>query len=299
LIFVTGAGGYIGGAVLRACAEAGLPALGGVRRPAAAPDGLSYVVTGDLAQARLALEGVEAVVHAAGLGHKRGVPAAAWQARNVDAAVHVARQARAAGVAKFVLVSTAHVHGRVAAGVVTDSTPANPMDEYAASKLRAEAAVAEVFGAGLTILRPVAVVGPHCPGNLQLLMRFLRRRVPLPLGSIHNRRSFIEAGDLARLVLAVLAAPAPAVVLAANPETIGTPALIRALAAGMGVKPLLAPCPPGLLAAGAALLGRAAMWQSLAGDFVADPAAARALGWRPRDALSEALAKTGRAFVVT
>jgi UDP-glucose 4-epimerase len=300
LIFCTGAGGYIGGAIVRAAAAAGMTVQGGVRRQTELPAGVTPVVTGDLAGAKLNFAGVAAVIHAAGLGHKRGVPEAIWRSANVDAAVNIARQAKAAGVQKFVLISTAHVHGRIHDGVVTDNTPPNPMDDYAASKLQAEQEVAAVFGAGLTVLRPVAVIGPHCPGNLQLVMKLLHRRVPLPFGSIQNQRSFIDAEDLALLVLAIVNTEnPPPVVLAAHPESISSPALIRALAMGMGVKPILLPFPPALLSTGASLLGRAAMWQSLAGSFVANPQAARTLGWAPRRALAERLTQTGAAYVVT
>jgi UDP-glucose 4-epimerase len=300
LIFCTGAGGYIGGAIIRTATEAGMTVQGGVRRQTALPPGVAPVVTGDLATAVLPLAGVSAVIHAAGLGHKRGVPESVWRSANVDAAINVARQAKAAGVQKFILISTAHIHGRVHDGVVTDTTPPNPMDHYAASKLQAEETVTAAFGPGLTIIRPTAVIGPHCPGNLQLLMKLLQRRVPLPFGSIVNRRSFIDADDLALLVLAVVNTEIPPpVVLAAHPESISSPALIHALAAGMGVKPRLLPFPPALLAAGASVLGRAAMWQSLAGSFTANPQAARALGWAPRQTLTESLNQTGAAFVVT
>jgi UDP-glucose 4-epimerase len=299
LVFVSGAGGYIGGGIVRALVQAGLPVLGGVRRASALPEGVTPVVTGDLAQADLKFEGVTAVVHAAGLGHRRSAAAATWRSANVEAAVNLAGTARAAGVTRFVLISTAHVHGRVHDGVVTDTSPTNAMDGYAASKLEAETQVAAVFGAGLSIVRPVAVIGPHCPGNLMLLMKLLRRGVPLPFGSIQNQRSFIPRDDLARLVLTILLAetPPPAV-LAAHPENISTPALIRALASGMGVKPRLLPCPPPLLGFAAGILGREAMWQGLAGNYIADPQAARALGWSPRESLRESLRQTGQAYVV-
>jgi UDP-glucose 4-epimerase len=299
MIFVTGAGGYIGGAVARNLAESGLTVIGGTRHEAVLPIGVSPVLTGDLAIAGLAFAGFDAVIHAAGLGHRRGVPESVWRSANVDAAINVARQARAAGVKKFVLISTAHIHGRVHEGLVTDTTPPNPMDQYATSKLQAEETVAAAFGPGLTIIRPTAVIGPNCPGNLRLLMRLLRRGVTLPFASIANRRSFIDVEDLARLALLVLqSAEPPPVVLAAHPDSIATPDLIRALATGMGMRPRLLPCPPALLAAGAGLLGRAAMWQSLAGNFIASPQAALALGWRPAKTLSQSLIETGAAFVV-
>jgi UDP-glucose 4-epimerase len=294
-ILVTGAAGYIGGAIIRALADGGWSVIGGVRRDVAVPPYVTPFITGDLAQFGTDFPPVDAVVHAAGLGHRRGVPRAVWHAANVDAAVNVASAARRAGASRFVLISTAHVHGRIHDGVVTDATPPHPMDDYATSKLEAEAAVGAAFGAGLTIIRPVAVIGPNCPGNLQLLMKFLRAGIPLPFASIRNARSFIQVNDLARLVALALRANAPpAVMLAAHPAAIATPELIRALADGMNLKPRLLPCPPALLAAGAAAAGRAAMWQSLAGSFCSDPAAALALGWTPAQSLRESLVDVGR-----
>ncbi len=297
---MTGARGYIGSAIAGELARSGYAVHGGIRQPALLGSGITPLVTGDLANAALDLHGFDAVVHAAGLGHRRGVAAQIWRRANLDAAVNLARQARAAGIPRFVLLSTAHVHGRVHDGIVHDETPANPMDEYAASKLRAEAEVTCVFGDALSILRPVAVIGPQCPGNLQLLMKLLRRGLPLPFGAIANRRSFIEVSDLARLAAALLSHPAPPkAVLAASFEAIATPELVRALAEGLGVTARLPSLPTALLGAAATLLSRAAMWQSLAGSFIADPRAALALGWKPRQSLRQALVETGRQYVVS
>ncbi len=293
-VFITGASGYIGGAIARELAAVHR-VKGGVRRLADLPSGIQPVVTGDLADARLDFTGVDAVVHAAGLGHRRGVSQVAWRRANLDAAVNVAAQAKAAGVRRLVLISTAHVHGRVHAGRVGDATAFAPADAYAESKLLAERAVAAVFGEGLSILRPVAVIGPGCPGNLQPLMRLLRRGLPLPFGALTNRRSFIAVADLARLVALVLASTAPPpMALAASPQAIATPALIRALARGMDVPARLLPAPPALLGAVARLLGRGSLWQSLSGDFLAEPRAALDLGWQPRASLEQALEETGR-----
>ena len=273
---------------------------GGLRQAIPLAPGLIPLVTGDLAFTALNLAGFDAVVHAAGLGHRRGVAPALWRSANVDAAVNLARLAKAAGAKRFVLISTAHVHGRVHPGIVSDATPPNPMDAYAASKLQAEQAVAAILGPGLSILRPVAVIGPHCPGNLQLVMKFLRRGLPLPFGAIANRRSFIDVTDLARLTKAVLNAPAPPpILLAASTDAIATPALVQALAEGMGVRAKLLNFPPPVLATAAKALGRAAMWQSLAGSFVAHPQAALQLGWAPTHTLRESLIKTGQSYTVS
>ena len=77
--------------------DEGVPALGGVRRAVTPVPGVTLVVTGDLAPSGFALPPVGAVIHAAGLGHRRGVCREIWGRENVDAAVNLARAARAAG----------------------------------------------------------------------------------------------------------------------------------------------------------------------------------------------------------
>jgi UDP-glucose 4-epimerase len=299
-VLVTGATGYIGGGILHILREAGIDVLAGVRSTASLPAGATVLLTGDLTGSGLKLPPMEAVIHAAGLGHRRGVATETWRRANVDAAVNLARAAREAGAKRFILISTAHVHGRVHQGMVTDTTPPNPMDAYAESKLQAEHDVAAAFGPGLCIIRPVAVIGPGCPGNIQLLLKLLARGIPLPFGAVQNRRSFIARDDLARIVRAALQAPAmPESMLAAHWETISTPDLIRALAQGLGTEARLPACPPHILAAASAMLGRSAMWQSLSGDFVANPAAARAMDWEPAASLAETFQETARYYNTT
>ncbi|MDE8346353.1 MAG: NAD-dependent epimerase/dehydratase family protein, partial [Acidocella sp.] len=296
-VLCTGAAGYIGAAIVNGLAAAGYKVLAGLRRDATVPRGAQAFITGDLSQERLVLPRLRAVVHAAGLGHRRGVTRDVYLRDNVAATVNVARAARNAGASRFILVSTAHVHGRVHNDVVTDTTAANPMDMYAVSKLMAERAAADAFGPGFCALRPVAVIGPGCPGNIGALLNLLRLRLPLPLGGIANRRSFIARDDLAALVVALLRAPdVSGPVLAAHPEAVSTPELIRALAAGIGVRSLLWPCPSPLLAMAAKLLRREALWQSVSGSFVAAPMIAQGLGWRPQAGLYESLRATARYY---
>lgn len=299
-VFVTGANGYVGGALTRALVASAFPVLGGVRNLSPLASDVTPLVTGDLAVANLQLDGVRAVVHAAGLAHKRGVTAAVWQQANVDASVTVARAALAAGVERFIFISTIGVYGRSVSFTVDEASPLNPQGGYALSKLQAETALREILGARLTIIRPAAVIGPNCPGNLQLLMKLLAKGIPLPFAAIKNQRSFIDADDLARLVVMVLNADAaPELAIAASPETIATPQLIRLLAEGMATEARLLAFPPSVLAFGARLLGRGAIWQSLAGSFAADPKAALKLGWTPRQPLRQSLLKTGQAYTVS
>ena len=299
-VLVTGAAGYAGSGIARHLAARGHEVWGGLRRPATLPDGVTPWLTGDLAAQAPDLAGMDAVVHAAGLAHARHAPAAAFFRNNVLAAESLAHAALAAGVPRFVLISSIGVLGRALPGLADDTTPPAPAEPYAESKLAAETRLRAILGERLSILRPAAIIGPGCPGNIPLLLRLLRLGAPLPFGSIDNARSFIARDDLARLVeLVLLANTPPALALAAHPQAISTPALIRALAEGLGRPARLFPFPPALLGLAARLLGRGAIWESLARNFGVAPRAALELGWNPAESLAETLRATARYDITT
>lgn len=288
-VFVSGADGFIGAAVVRHLRAAGIAVVEG-RRAAVAKDA-DIVTYGDLrapaAGWEAGLAGCDGFVHAAGLAHRRGAAAAEAMAVNRDGAAQLARAARRAGIARFVLISSAGVHGRALAAPLTETSPIAPADAYAASKAAGETAVlAELSGSAtaLAVVRPTAVIGPGCPGNLNLLMRAIDAGIPLPLGAIRNRRSFVTIGPLCALIALCLSetAAAGAAFLAADVTPIATPDVVRALAEGLGRPARLVPLFPRLLAAAGRALGREAMTQSLIGDFVVEVARARTqLGWAP------------------
>jgi nucleoside-diphosphate-sugar epimerase len=292
-IFVSGANGFVGRAICQALVQAGHAVTGGVRHDTALPEGVEPRVTGDLATASVRLDGFDAVVHAAGLAHRRGVPLEDWRRANVTASEKLARAAPSQ--ARFIYISSIGVYGRAPSGIVTEQTAPAPQDDYALSKLEAEGRLADILGERLRILRPAAIVGPHCPGNIPLLLKLIRSGLPLPFGSIRNARSFVDIEDVAVLATLMLQENAPSLVLAAHPEPISTPDLIRALARGLSRPARLLPVPTACLGLIARATGRAAMFQSLTGSFIAQPVQAIAMGWRPAGSLTASFERTAAA----
>lgn len=270
--------------------QAGHDVIGGVRSPTPLVNGVVPLITGDLAAAVPALPKVDAVIHTAGLAHQNGRSFEAMMRGNVTASENLARATPPN--ARFIFLSSIVVHGRVNPAAITDSTPPTPADDYAHSKYAAEQALAKYLGPRLHIIRPTAVIGPNCPGNISLLLKVIRRGLPLPLGAIRNERSFIDVEDLARLVIMLIGKAAPPLVLAAHPAPISTPDLIRALAMGLNRPARLLPIPPALLATMTGIVGKRQMWQSLSGNLVVRPEAALRMGWQPACTLSESLEKT-------
>ena len=185
---------------------------------------------------------------------------------------------------------------------MADDAP-NPQEPYAVSKLEAEQGLqmlAAETGIDIVIIRPPLVYGPGAPGNWRQLMRVIALGVPLPLGAIHNLRSFVALGNLVDFIITCLDHPSAAnqTFLVSDGEDLSTTELLRRTAAALGRPARLIPVPVSLLAAGAALLGRRDMAQRLCGSLQVDISKARTLlGWKPPISVDEGLRRTAQGFL--
>ncbi|MEQ8371289.1 MAG: NAD-dependent epimerase/dehydratase family protein [Alphaproteobacteria bacterium] len=311
-VLVTGATGFIGRALLPHLAARGWRVVAGVRQPRAPaiPGAAETRVVGDMADPRFdpgpALGGIGAVVHLAGLAHRPSDgDEALWRRVNTDATARLAEAAGAAGVRRFIFISTARVLGRsVPAGRILDhKAPVHPADAYARSKAAAEAALHQLHEAGakgpdeivppeIVILRPPLVYGPGVGANMARLVAAVDRGWPLPFATLANRFSLIGLTNLCDAITAALSAPGAAnrTMLVADKHPVSPPALIRAVACALQRPCRLWPCPSGVLRLAAVVAGRSAAMAGLTGSFVLDTAAAQEhLAWTAERSLDEEL----------
>ena len=168
-VLITGAGGYVGGRLVRQLAGgAGPGAVRALNRHPAPWLGISETL-GDLctvpaAEIASACAGCDAVVHLAGedeLVAARDPERALGS--TVLAAQRLASACRSAGVPRLVYLSTVHVYGaRMEPGAVLDETlRAEPRSAYAISRLACEHALAAALGSDteLVVLRLTNSVG--------------------------------------------------------------------------------------------------------------------------------------------
>ncbi|WP_164848445.1 NAD-dependent epimerase/dehydratase family protein [Halobacteriovorax sp. HLS] len=117
---------------------------------------------------------------------------------NFDATMALARAAKEHNVAKFVFISTVGVYGNKGLSISEDD-PINPNGDYAQTKYEAETALIELFrdtSTDLIILRPPLIYGKNAPGNFKSLEKVISKHIPLPLGLINNKRSFLYVENL-------------------------------------------------------------------------------------------------------
>lgn len=318
-ILVTGANGFVGRHLAAAVTARGGRVRGAVRRtPTGGETGVSeWAEVGDIGPATDwtdALRGVDTVIHLAALAHRtdpRRQPAEKeYMAVNAAGTRRLAEAvARNGGIRRFIFVSSIGAVTESSVDDVDELAIPRPVSPYGRSKWEAEEAVRETLGGTVTawcILRPVLVYGPGNPGNMGRLFRLVRTGLPLPLGGIRNRRSFVYVGNLVDAIEAVTAAPSVLnrVFHVADEEIVSTPELIRLVAASGGSKARLWPAPKWSLAA-AARCGDAAARLGLSTGLdsyslrrledslaVSSRSLREATGWRPRASLAEGLRAT-------
>lgn len=307
-VLLTGATGFVGRHTVPLLAAHGHQVRAALRTAAEGP--WEPAVVGDIGPDTdwtTALAGMDAVIHMAARVHvmrdTASDPLAEFRRVNAAGTVRLAEQAAAAGVKRFVFLSSikAMVDESRPTPLDAAATP-DPHSPYGVSKLEAERALAEIAartGMEVAVIRPPLVYGPGAAGNMRALLKLVAAGLPLPLGGIRNRRSLIYVGNLADAVVTVLEHPDAAgqTFLVQDGEPLSTADLVRAIAAALGRPARLVAVPQGLMALGATLTGTRAVFDRLAGTLTVDDGPIRdRLGWRPPHDLATGLRATAEWF---
>ncbi|HET9605258.1 MAG TPA: NAD-dependent epimerase/dehydratase family protein [Gemmatimonadales bacterium] len=311
---VTGATGFVGGHVVAALLTRGIAVTALVRSPsrAAALERLGVrLVVGDLhddVALRRACEGQAVVQHVAGVIAARDE--AAYLRANRDGTANLLRAAEAAGVDRFVLMSSGAAAGpsRPAQPRTAEEPPA-PVTAYGRSKLAGE----DVVRRGAlpwVILRPPTVYGPNDRDNLIKVFRLVRYGMAPVFGDGSQELSAVYAPDLAEA--AVLAGSEPGVAggtyFVNHPEVITSAELVRLIGKTMHRRVHVISLPGGLvrpilhftggvarLAGKATILNADKANEFLQAAWTADPSPfMRDAGWLPAFDLASGLAETWR-----
>lgn len=259
-LLITGANGFVGQAFTRFALERGHNVSCLTRRPFTGAGSKNYLLSayepGELTRI---LAGVDVVVHLAAKAHQPKASSrdetADFYRVNVDNSVALARAAIAAGVKRFIYLSSIKVNGEetFAQPFCAADVPA-PQDDYGRSKWAAEQALAAALAESqveLVVVRPPLVWGPEPKGNLKWLARLIQWHLPLPFAGINNRRSLVSLDNLCACLHQCVAGKHldARLLLVADPQVRSTEDIICLLGQQLGVKPWLVPYPGRVLAA--------------------------------------------------
>jgi nucleoside-diphosphate-sugar epimerase len=312
---VTGAGGFLGQALVRALSARRARVRALVRRPEAALDlpGVTCLHgdATDLVALAAAVKDVDVVFHLAGV--RRATERDEFFRVNVSATrlLLEACVERAPRLHRFVLAGSRAAAAPSATGI-GEAEPLQPSEAYGESKAEAErVAFLYLDRLPVTVARPPRIMGPGDKENL-LFFAIAKRGLALRFGEDWPL-SWIDVDDCARGLLA----------LAERPEAVGQPfflasderssveGLMLAAARALGVKPRRVHIPAPLLTGAAALcdgisrlthrrlpLNRKLARQVLAPGWVCDTTRARTLlGFQATTPLAESIGRAARWYV--
>ncbi len=302
MFLVTGASGFVGQGLLHTLRQRGIPFRGTSRSRSG-----DLFSVGDVHGATdwsTALDGVDVVVHLAAVNQNvvEGSPAvlAEYRSVNVEGTINLARQAAAAGVRRFVFLSSIKANGEATAKgkpFTAAGIPA-PESDYGRTKLEAEQllyALGDKTKMQIVVIRSPLVYGPGMRGSFQALVRLVQRGLPLPFASIDNRRSMVYLENLTDLIVTAADHPnaAGGTFMVADRTSPSTSELVRAIAAATGSSASLLPFPPALLELLGKVTGKHELVHRLTRSLEVDISeTSRRLGWTPPFELADALSRT-------
>jgi len=308
-IAVTGATGFIGRALIFEFLKHDVELIASIRKTdSTLPEQVKTINTGELLASTdwsSALKNVDIVIHMAARVHvmhdDSSNPLAEFRKTNTAATLNLAKQAAASGATRFIFVSSIKANGQSQHKLSPDDTSV-PDDPYGLSKYEAEQgllALAKKTNMEVVIIRPPLVYGPNVKGNFLSLLKCVQNNIPLPLGSIHNLRSFVALDNLVDFICfcADSAKAANEVFIVSDGEDISTTELLNKIAKAFNKKALLIPVPATTLSFVAKLIGKNAVANRVLESLQVDSSkATELLGWKPIISMDTQLKKIAASY---
>jgi nucleoside-diphosphate-sugar epimerase len=256
------------------------------------------------------LKNIDVIIHSAAIVHvmknkNKKMADEKYQKANYEATIELAKQAVAAGVKRFIFISSIKVNGETTTGRLPFSSSDLPLpkDAYGLSKAKAEEGLldlAEKTGLEVVIIRPPLVYGPGVKANFASLVKLATKSMPLPFGSINNKRSFVFIDNITDFIVTTVNHPAAInqIWLISDDEDLSTSQLLRLIIEYSQSKAFLFNVPQRFFVYLCRLLGKQNIAERLCGDLQVDIKHTKeALDWTPPYTVQQAIKKTVLSFI--
>lgn len=303
-VLITGSNGFLGQYLCQFLAERNYSVLAQTRKAQAFThsgiDNIIFDLNDNLDS--IELDQLEVIVHCAGRAHVMNETAAspleAYRETNVQGTLNLAQKAVQSGVKRFIYLSSIKVNGeQTTTQAFKPTDAANLQDPYGLSKYEAEQALlalAKATGLEVVIIRPVLIYGPNVKANFKSMVALASKKLPLPIGCLHNKRSMVSVYNLADLIQTCMthANATGEVFLASDQDDISVRQLFEKLAYYQNNKLLMVPVPKSVIGFLASLVGKKAVAVRLCSELIVDTSKNTALlGWKAPYSTDESLAK--------
>ncbi|GGX18348.1 UDP-glucose 4-epimerase family protein [Undibacterium macrobrachii] len=255
------------------------------------------------------LNNVHTVIHCAARVHVMNDtatdPLTAFREVNLYGSLRLAEQAAAAGVRQFIYLSSVKVNGEMTIDgqAFSENDPPSASDPYGISKQEAEAALLELgqrSGMAITIIRPPLVYGKGVAANFLSLLIWVKKQIPLPLGSIHNQRSIVFVKNLCDFILHCVQDPRAfnQVFLVSDGRDLSTTELLQEAAKALEVPSRLLPFPVSLMTFAAKLIGKKNITDRLCQSLRVDSQKAqKQMEWSPPYTIQQGLRESAASLI--
>ncbi|MDO6639183.1 SDR family oxidoreductase [Shewanella sp. 5_MG-2023] len=310
-ILLTGASGFIGRNLLKSLNGFNVSTLGGKGDPFS--NGYEYdrVEINSLTDFTECLKDISVVVHCAARAHVMSDissdPLQEYREVNTFGTLNLARQSVAAGVKRFIFISSIKVNGESTSFGMPykHSDPHNPQDFYGQSKSEAELQLIELSNKTdleVVIIRPTLVYGPGVKANYSSLLNLVSKGLPLPFGLINdNKRSLVSVKNLVDLIITCISHSKAInqVFLVSDDHDVSTASIVKHMSVGLGKSSRLLPVPLWCFRLAGKLLGKSDVVDRLLGSLQVDIKHTKdTLGWTPPQTLEEGFKDTAEAFIL-
>jgi len=283
-VLVTGCTGYIAQELIKTLGKIKDYSVVGTSRKPLTKAKFEVVTVGEINATtnwKPCLLNIDVVVHAAGRAHimheTSDCSLDEFRRINVVGTLNLARQAVAAGIRRFIYISSIGVNGfkTMPGRPFVESDQPNPHDAYTLSKWEAEQGLINIsLAAGLevVIVRPPLVYGANEQGNFRSLLRTLQFNWPLPFGSLESKRSLVSLENLIDFILTCIKHPSAVnqIFFVSDGNDFSTPELIRRAPAALGVKVKLVRFPKYMIKLWFKIIGISKAAQRLCGSLQVD-----------------------------
>jgi nucleoside-diphosphate-sugar epimerase len=283
-VFVTGATGFVGKALINELLSAGHNIVAGVRNYSVElPLEVEQQQIGDLSLLSEqnsvidTLKKVEVVIHTAARVHimqdNSADPLSEFRKMNVNATLSLAKQA------------------------FRETDKPAPEDAYGQSKFEAEQLLFEIGQTTpmeVVVIRPPIIYGPGVKANFASMIKIIKKGIPLPFGSISNQRSMLAIHNLVNFITLCTMHPAAAneVFLIADGEDVSTTDMLKKIAKAYKRPIRLIPVPVFLMIFIAKLTNKNNISDRLFGNLQIDITKSQhLLGWKPVVSMEQQLNK--------
>mgnify|MGYP006087232509 CR=1 FL=1 len=185
-------------------------------------------------------------------------------------------------------MSSIGVNGAVTSGQPFSSNDSpSPHSAYAASKLEAEIGlqlISKKTDMEVVIIRSPAIYGKNAPGNFGIIERFIKYGLPLPVGSIANKRSLVAIENIVSFITVCIEHQKAAneLFLVSDNEDLSTLEVVELMGKLIGKKPKTIKLPLRFLWFVFTVLGKQKSGVSLMSDLQLDIGRSRELlDWSP------------------